>query len=296
MKLFQLQYFCAACLHKNITRAAEALHVSQPSVTHAIQSLEREFGLPLLDRGGRGFALTPDGEYLYRESRSLLGRGDALLEAMAERKRLGAAVLRFGSTPMVGAGVPQSVYRALGGGRGALSVHLVEGSRPRLLSLIDENLLDFALMPVGDLPGEDYGVLELFSREIVFCVRRPSPLARLKTIRDAGQIAGVPLAMLGGKSYFAGMVFDYFRRRGVTPNVVCYAAQIFTVLEFVESGAAAAILSRGVSASRRRIAEIPFAEPMALRTGFVWKKSSPGAKETESEVRRLAEALRGQEA
>ena len=103
MKFFQLQYFCAACRYKNITRAAEALHVSQPSVSLAIQALENEFGMALLDRNERGFVLTPDGEYLYREGRALLGQSDAIVETMAERKRLGSAVLRFGSTPMAGA-------------------------------------------------------------------------------------------------------------------------------------------------------------------------------------------------
>ena len=136
MKFFQLQYFCAACRYKNITRAAEALHVSQPSVSLAIQALENEFGMVLLDRNERGFVLTPDGEYLYREGRALLGQSDAIVETMAERKRLGSAVLRFGSTPMAGAGITQKLYRTLDGEDGGLRVHLVEGGRPRLLHML----------------------------------------------------------------------------------------------------------------------------------------------------------------
>ena len=112
MKLFQLRYFCEACRFKNITRAAASLHVSQPAVTMAVQALENEFGLKLIERGERGFSLTADGEFFYREALAILGRGDALTEAMDERRRLGEASLRFGSTPMAGAGIPQNLFFA----------------------------------------------------------------------------------------------------------------------------------------------------------------------------------------
>ena len=291
MKFFQLQYFCAACRYKNITRAAEALHVSQPSVSLAIQALENEFGMALLDRNERGFVLTPDGEYLYREGRALLGQSDAIVETMAERKRLGSAVLRFGSTPMAGAGITQKLYRTLDGEGGGLSVHLVEGGRPRLLHMLDENLLDFALMPVDDLPADEYGVIGLDSKEVVFCVHETSPLAGAERIESAAQIAGTPLALFDDKFYFTSLVLDYFRRQEQNPRIVCYAAQIFSVLEFVGEGAAAAFLRRGLASAWPQIVEIPLAEPMALKTGFVWKRSSAKAPELEREISRLAGAL-----
>lgn len=58
MKLHQLQYFCAACRYGNITKAADELHVSQPSISMAIRDLEREFGLSLIQRTNRGFSVT----------------------------------------------------------------------------------------------------------------------------------------------------------------------------------------------------------------------------------------------
>jgi len=290
MKLFQLHYFCTACLYRNITRAAEALHVSQPSVSLAIHALEKEFGMPLLDRDARGFALTPDGEFLYREGRSLLDRSDTLAETMAERKRLGAAVLRFGATPMAGAGITQKLYRSLGEG-GNLSVHLIEGGRPRLLQMIDEGLLDFALMPVDCLPGDEYGAVELFSNEVVLCVHSSSPLAKLNELSSPEELIDTPLALFDDKFYFTGLVQEYFRRQGIAPQIVCYAAQIFTVLEFVSGGAAAAFLCRGLARSRPEIVELPLREPMALKSGFVWKKSNARAPELEREIRRLAAEL-----
>jgi DNA-binding transcriptional LysR family regulator len=292
MKLFQLHYFCTACLYRNITRAAEALHVSQPSVSLAIQALESEFDVPLLDREARGFVLTPDGEYLYREGQALLKRSNAITDMMAERKRLGAAVMRFGATPMAGAGITQKLYRTLGGDGGSLSVHLVEGGRPRLLRMIDEDLLDFALMPVNCLSPEKYGVFELSRKEVVLCVSAASPIAKLKRLESPAQLADVPLALFDDKYFFTSLVLDYFKRFGQSPRIVCYAEQIYTVLDFVLSGAAAAFLCRPLNAGRPDVVEIPLAEPMALQTGFVWKKSSPRIAELEREIERLAGELK----
>ena len=61
MKLQQLRYFVTACRLCSISRAAETLHISQPSVSMAIRELEREFGVSLIARRYQGFALTEEG-------------------------------------------------------------------------------------------------------------------------------------------------------------------------------------------------------------------------------------------
>ena len=293
MKLFQLRYFCEACRLKNITRAAASLHVSQPAVTMAVQALESEFGLKLIERGERGFSLTADGEYFYREAQALLSRGDALAEAMDERRRLGEASLRFGSTPMAGAGITRRLFLVLGKGRAPLSVNLVEGGRAQLLRLLDDDLLDFALMPTEGLPAGEWDSLALGDCEIVLCTHMSMPSAKLKRIESAKQLEGVPLAFLDEKFYLNELVFDFFKKEGVAPTIICRSGQIFTVVEFVRSGAAAAFLNRGVTDSCPEIAQIPLARPMSLKIGFVWKKTSPNSPGLEREIRRLANELCG---
>ena len=76
MKLHQLQYFCAACRYGNITKAADELHVSQPSISMAIRDLEREFGLSLIQRTNRGFSVTKEGAYFYEKAEILLEQAE----------------------------------------------------------------------------------------------------------------------------------------------------------------------------------------------------------------------------
>ena len=64
MKLLQLKYFLTICEYSNISRAADKLHVSQPSLTAAMKSLEQEFGITLFHRQSRGLILTEEGEII----------------------------------------------------------------------------------------------------------------------------------------------------------------------------------------------------------------------------------------
>src|SRR4051794_20371132 len=72
MELRQLEYFVAVAEEANFTRAAERIHVAQPAVSAQIQRLERELGLPLLDRSRRSVRLTAAGEAALPHARAAL--------------------------------------------------------------------------------------------------------------------------------------------------------------------------------------------------------------------------------
>ena len=87
-----VRYFVAVAQERNITRAAERLHLSQPSLSAAIKQLEAQLGVTLLDRSGREISLTAAGEVLLRRGRELLRwrRGWPARCARAARRSRGA--------------------------------------------------------------------------------------------------------------------------------------------------------------------------------------------------------------
>ena len=112
MKLQQLRYFEAACRLGSVSRAAEALRVSQPAVSMAIRELEREFGVALTVKRYQGFDLTVDGKILLEMSGSLLRHADHVSEQMCLRGRRRRPV-RLGMPPMIGTVLLPVLYRAL---------------------------------------------------------------------------------------------------------------------------------------------------------------------------------------
>src|SRR5512137_1220265 len=77
-----LRYFWAVARERSVTRAAQKLHVSQPTVSAQIRELEEALGDRLLERSGRRFSLTSTGRTVYRYAEEIFSLGHELQEAV----------------------------------------------------------------------------------------------------------------------------------------------------------------------------------------------------------------------
>eukprot|EP01030_Chromulinospumella_sphaerica_P027286 gene27286-biopygen24576 len=99
MLLRHIRYLLAVAEHRNFTRAAEALHVSQPTLSQQIKQLEESLGAPLLDRSGRSVNLTDAGQAYVRFARLALQDLQAGTRAMHDVQDLSRGNLRLAMTP-----------------------------------------------------------------------------------------------------------------------------------------------------------------------------------------------------
>src|SRR6059058_1724816 len=95
MELRHLRYFVAVAEDLSFSRAADRLHISQPSLSQQIMSLEHEIGTALLERDSKGVQLTPAGRLFLEEARRTLRQADRTRET----GRRAAQVLRVGFAP-----------------------------------------------------------------------------------------------------------------------------------------------------------------------------------------------------
>lgn len=95
MELSQLRYFFVAAQHEHITKAAQELHIAQPALTQAIQRLERELGVPLFERKGRGITLNAYGTLLKKRLTEVFLILDQLPHEMKEISQQREKNIRF---------------------------------------------------------------------------------------------------------------------------------------------------------------------------------------------------------
>ncbi|MFA0741700.1 MAG: hypothetical protein DFNUSKGM_001814 [Candidatus Fervidibacter sacchari] len=98
LDLWQLEIFCAVAELKSFSRAAEALFVSQPTVTSHISALEKRLGVKLFDRTTRKVTLTPAGKLLYRHAKALLAEHEAAMQELSKFQGGLRGRLVFGSS------------------------------------------------------------------------------------------------------------------------------------------------------------------------------------------------------
>lgn len=85
MTLTQLEYFCMVCRYHSITRAADALYVSQPTISTSIRDLEKEFHLKLFNHGKNRISLTKDGAAFYQKAEFILKQTQELYQCHLDK-------------------------------------------------------------------------------------------------------------------------------------------------------------------------------------------------------------------
>src|SRR5688572_17293873 len=101
LNLQALRVFAAVVEHRGFSRAAGALHLSQPAVSKAVAGLERDVGLPLLERGARGVRLTDAGAVLHDRARELFAVERSAEEELRALRGLDGGTLRIGASTTV---------------------------------------------------------------------------------------------------------------------------------------------------------------------------------------------------
>ena len=102
MTLEQLRIFVAVAEQQHVTRAAEALGLTQSAASAAIAALEKRYDTRLFHRVGRGIVLTDEGQRFLAEARAVLSRAEAAEQALAEMAGLKQGILRIQASQTVG--------------------------------------------------------------------------------------------------------------------------------------------------------------------------------------------------
>lgn len=111
LELRHLRYFVAVAEELSFTRAAQRLHMAQPPLSRAIQSIEEHFGITLLLRTTRRVELTPTGSVLLDEARKVIARFDEALTRVSQARRVDREDLRIGFRPAASLPLLEPVVR-----------------------------------------------------------------------------------------------------------------------------------------------------------------------------------------
>jgi DNA-binding transcriptional LysR family regulator len=172
-----IRYFVAVAEERNVTRAAERLHMAQPPLSAAVRQLEQQLGVALLDRSSRQVRLTAAGEQLLERGRELLAHADAVVRDVQAVERSPTGLLRGGLSPAGRFGLVPDLLERWSMGAPGVMLHTREGTTGALLRDVRDGRLDLAVV---FCPPAVSGLASMTVREepAVAHVRGDHPLAR----------------------------------------------------------------------------------------------------------------------
>ncbi|MGN6085954.1 LysR substrate-binding domain-containing protein [Trinickia sp.] len=236
----QLITFAAVAERLNISRAADALHLSQPAVSGQLRLLQDEFGEPLYRRDGRGIRLTPSGAQLAEYAIKLR---DTFRQAHAYRDALrGVArgTLRIGASTTIASYLLPYLIAEFQRRYPEVEIQTAGGNTGEIVAMLPS--LDIGMIegPVGaDLP-EGTGVRVWREDEIVAIAPRGHPLAERASQPGAAptlaDVAAYPLVMREEGSGVRQFLEQSFEAAGVPMQVALAVAGVEGVKEAVRAG------------------------------------------------------------
>lgn len=159
MELRVLRYFLAVAQEKNITKAAQKLLISQPTLSKQLSDLEEELGAKLFIRGHRQITLTSEGEYLRSKAEEIIDLTDKT-SANIQTDQIISGELTLGAGESIGMKRIINIISGITQDYPDVKIHLISGNAEEMETMLNHGTLDFAVL-MGERTLENYHYLQI---------------------------------------------------------------------------------------------------------------------------------------
>ncbi|MFI5805718.1 transcriptional regulator CynR [Streptomyces sp. NPDC051561] len=298
LELRHLRYLLAVAEHANFTRAAEALHISQPTLSQQVKQLEKALKVQLLDRTGRSVRLTDAGEAYAAYARRALQDLAAGERAVLDVGDLSRGTLRVAMTPtfttyLVGPLVAEFHARHPG-----IQLDVREMTQDRIEAELLADRLDVGIAFAGERGAAGVEAVPLFEEALVLVVGAGHEWAGRETAVPVAELGKRQLALLSDDFATRRQLDAYFEQHGVRPGIAVAANSLSVLMEVVGRGGLATVLPEPIAAGQDRLRQMPVEPAPPVRTAALLRRESAylsaAAREFESLVREWARGYGGQ--
>jgi len=264
----QLQYVIQIAKEKNFSRAAEKLHIAQPSLSQQLSKLEKEIGVLLFRRTTNSVELTHAGSVFVQKAQDILDSIEQLKQELDDLAHMRKGKLVVGSLPMTGSHVLPLVLPVFGKRYPEIEVVLVEDTSSRLEQLTSSGQTDLSLL---SLPLIDSSLAwePIIEEEICLAVPPEHSLARNQEPVKLEDLRTEPFVVLKKGQGFRQIAFELCARGGFEPRIVFESGNIETVQSLVAAGMGIAFVPKMVTRAKwSELAPVylPLAAPSPSRT------------------------------
>ncbi|MEV5005962.1 LysR family transcriptional regulator [Streptomyces sp. NPDC093064] len=291
MQFQQLQYFVAVAETRHFTRAADLVHVAQPSLSQQIKALERELGADLFLRARGNITLTDAGEALLPLARRILADADTARHEVQELVQLRRGRVRLGATPSLCTGLLPDVLRAFHDRYPGIRLLVEEGGSHDLVRELARGALDLALVVLPlPTPSPALTTVELLREDlaVVSSPEAPAPGGPGRRSVGIADLEGERLVMFRHGYDLRELTVAACRAEGFEPDLAVEGGEMDAVLGFVRAGLGVAVVPRMVATrAGHGLRVTPLARPGLHRTIALAHRSDVAPPRAARELQRM---------
>lgn len=270
MELRQLQYFQSVGQLLSITKTADKFHIAQPSITTAIQNLERELGVQLVDRSRRQIMLTTEGQIFLQKVNDILSRLADSVREMNDYGKLGKGHIRLGITPTTSGLIFPRIFAEFRAHHPHIDLTSDEGGSLTVIKSLLQGDLDIGIIILSELSS----ALEAFPisvEQVMLCLPQNHAMACCSSI-PFSSLENDPFLLFKEDTYLRQVILQECDKNRIHPKVAFSSSQIETIVALVREGAGITFLLESIARKRTDITCLPLSEPLFVKMGLAWSK------------------------
>ena len=240
MNIRDLEYLVALAEHKHFRRAADACHVSQPTLSGQIRKLEDELGIILLERTSRKVLFTQSGLLLVDQAKTVLREVKLLKEMASNQGKEMTGPLHVGVIPTIGPYLMPHIVPALQNAFPDLELFLYEAQTHQLLEQLETGRLDCAIV-ASVRETEPFIEVPLFKERMLLAVAENHPWAKEQTI-PMSMLKDHEMLMLDDGHCLRNQALGYCFTAGAKENSHFQATSLETLRNMVAANAGMALM------------------------------------------------------
>ena len=289
MELRVLRYFLAVVREESISKAAESLHLTQPTLSRQIMELEEELGIRLLNRGkkNRRVTLTDEGRLFRKRAEELVGLADKMRSEFSVAEGPVSGDIYIGSGETEAMGLIAKAATELQKEYPHIRYHLFSGNAADVTERLDNGLLDFGIL-VGETDMTQYDYLLLPATDVWgVLMKKDSPLAEKGAV-NRRDLSEIPL-ILSQQSLSSNELSGWYGGAFSESNIVATYNLIYNAALMVAAGFGYAVtLDRLVNTTGNSdVCFRPLTPILEARLSIVWKKHRGFSKAAELFLQKL---------
>ncbi len=268
MEIRQLEYFQMTCRLNSISKAAEELHVAQPSVSIAIQKLEEELGVQLFRRTQRQIALTTEGQIFLQRANIILTQISDSINEIKDLRLQPKGSIKIGIPPMIGFFLFPQIFAQFRKQYPHIELTAVEGGSLTIQKLIEQNRIDIGIITQSNTSAF-LETCPITAGQLHVCLPPHHPLSNLPSIAF-NKLRDQPFILLKEDTYNRKVVIEECKKHNFTPNIVFSSSQIETIVSLVELEVGISFLFDAIARRYSTIYSCPLSQPIYFQIVLAW--------------------------
>jgi len=249
--LRRMEQFIAVAEELHFHRAAERLNMSQPPLTSAIQKLEEDLGVALIERGNRVVRLTPAGEKFVSEARKTLRQAEKTLVSTVDVAEGRTGLLRLGYVGSALYGRLPDIIREFRASHPKVRLELREATTAAQIAALRDGMLDIGVLIPPLEKADDIEQVKFDSDRLCIAIPKDHPFSNRSdlTLADLAGESFILWPMPEGKSFHL-QVIRLCAKAGFVPMITQEAHGMHAVLSLVSVGGGVSVVPQSMSGFR----------------------------------------------